>query len=377
MTQLSRHPVPDHRVADGLTHDETHPGSLPLFQGGRTVGCSALVLVVGFSDGIAGSPGLHGRFGIHRPARQCVQHETWPARSTSTTYDPGEILAAPEPRCRWKHGPPRSGGQTLTAPAAPGGHDGAAGPGVHPLPETMRPGPFAVVRLVGALALAHGRLSRLLQANHAPYKAQDGRCGSVKCPRAGKRKRLWSFIRGRRTHSGRTRTIPCGRTRLGAGSDFATDTTIERPHYSGRPNEGTYSNAEPRSRGAGQRGDRRRDQDSAGDFRTRSRPPPRAGGAPRTPPTVTGLRLCRTFGRAVDNSVDTSFPPCRTQVIRPGTGRAELTNPPPGHPESHGNEGRGAQRCRTTKPISAGSGTRWCTSCHRERSHPNNARGCA
>jgi hypothetical protein len=52
----------------------------------------------------------------------------------------------------------------VATPLATGGHDRTAGPGTHAQPEPVRPRPAAVVRLEGALALAHGRISRLLQA---------------------------------------------------------------------------------------------------------------------------------------------------------------------------------------------------------------------
>ena len=58
----------------------------------------------------------------------------------------------------------RSGGQLAATPATTSGHDRAAGPSTHAQPEPVCPRPAAVVRLEGALALAHGRISPLLQA---------------------------------------------------------------------------------------------------------------------------------------------------------------------------------------------------------------------
>ena len=76
-----------------------------------------------------------------------------------------------------------SGREPLAALAAASGEDGAPGPGAHPQPEAVRARPAAVVRLEGALALAHGRLSRSTARDEAGRRsaecALDGTCWSA------------------------------------------------------------------------------------------------------------------------------------------------------------------------------------------------------
>lgn len=100
----------------------------------------------------------------------------------------------------------RSGGQLLTTPAATSGHDRAAGPGAHAQPEPVGLGPLTIVRLIGALALAHGRFSRLLQA-------QNGHSGSVRYPPPARLRsplsRLWPGPAGNACYiSARWHTAP-------------------------------------------------------------------------------------------------------------------------------------------------------------------------
>jgi hypothetical protein len=94
-----------------------------------------------------------------------------PARLATCTTSRGRPLLRPRRTTRAKSsrwvsrdaagstGTAGSSGETHATLDAARCDDGAAGPGPHPQPETMRARPAAVVRLKGALALAHGRLS--------------------------------------------------------------------------------------------------------------------------------------------------------------------------------------------------------------------------
>src|SRR5690242_9223463 len=79
----------------------------------------------------------------------------------------------------------RSGGEPLAALAATGGDDGATGTGAHPQPEPVLARTAAVVRLEGALALAH--FSALLVDNRHAGAAGRHLAGVGQVPVAGAR----------------------------------------------------------------------------------------------------------------------------------------------------------------------------------------------
>ena len=90
-----------------------------------------------------------------------------------------------------------SGREPLAALTAATGEDRAPGPGAHPQPETVRTRAAAVVRLEGALALAHGRLSRSTARNDAGRRialvldvVRDGGAAAMPQPRRSR----WSAV---------------------------------------------------------------------------------------------------------------------------------------------------------------------------------------
>ena len=117
--QSPGHPMPHHRVAHGLADHET---------GFRLVGIDRM------------------------------QHKAATPRSGAAAHDCAELVTAPHTSTGREHVVPPgvSGGEPLAAPAATSGHDGAAGASPHAQPEPVGTRAAAVVRLEGALALAHG-----------------------------------------------------------------------------------------------------------------------------------------------------------------------------------------------------------------------------
>jgi hypothetical protein len=84
-----------------------------------------------------------------------MHNKTGTATASATPDDRGELVPVRQPGLSRQHRARRSGGEPLAALAAPRGNDGATGAGAHPQPEAVRARPTAVVRLEGALALAH------------------------------------------------------------------------------------------------------------------------------------------------------------------------------------------------------------------------------
>ena len=129
MTQPAGDAVADHRVPDGLAHHKTRPGRRLQNVGG------------------------HGRVRGER-----VDDEAAPACPGPATENHAEILTPPQTCGSRQHGAPRSGrsgGQRAAALATAGRQDGPAGAGPHAQAEPVGLRAAAVVRLEGALTLAH------------------------------------------------------------------------------------------------------------------------------------------------------------------------------------------------------------------------------
>ena len=99
------------------------------------------------------------------------------SRAAAATDHQAELLALGQPGGRWKHGL-RSGGQAVATPATTRGHDGATRAGTHAQPEPVLAGASTVVRLEGALALAHGGSPRYFRPVRSQACARPD--GSVK-----------------------------------------------------------------------------------------------------------------------------------------------------------------------------------------------------
>jgi hypothetical protein len=117
----------------------------------------------GAADGLAHDESGARRGGPVRPVQ--MHNKTGTASASATPDDGGELVPVRQPGCSRQHRGRRSGGEPLAALAAAGGDDGATGPRPHPQPEPVRLRAAAVVRLEGALALAHW--SALLVDNRA------------------------------------------------------------------------------------------------------------------------------------------------------------------------------------------------------------------
>lgn len=161
VTQTTSDPVADHRNAHGLADDKTHPGRSRRVPGGCRI---SLSLRLGLTT--HPSPDL--------VRAQDVDHQAGASCPTTTADHQAEILVPGQPGCRGKHGRTRSGRKLRAAPATARGHDGPAGASAHAQPEPVLPGTAAVVRLESALALAHGRISRLLQAPMVAFGPRFG-----------------------------------------------------------------------------------------------------------------------------------------------------------------------------------------------------------
>jgi hypothetical protein len=113
--QSPSHPVPDHGVADGLAHDETHPGRLVSAPGGRRRAC-------------LGSAGRGSRPGLDLGAvHQRVHHQSGAPGSASPTDHQAEVLAAGEPGGRREHGT-RVVRRTVARGPCGAGRPGSRGP---------------------------------------------------------------------------------------------------------------------------------------------------------------------------------------------------------------------------------------------------------
>lgn len=156
MPQAASDPMSDHRIAHGFAHDKTHPGRRCIRR--SPGGCAThLRSRRAPASGVRGVP-PRGARAVR--SGQYVHHEAGPSGPAPPPYHQAVLVASGESGSRGKHAA-RSGSQTGATLTAARGHDGPAGAGVHAHPETMLLRPTAVVRLVSALALAHGRISRL------------------------------------------------------------------------------------------------------------------------------------------------------------------------------------------------------------------------
>ncbi|SEP51955.1 hypothetical protein SAMN04489732_11850 [Amycolatopsis saalfeldensis] len=116
----------DHRVPDGLAHHKTRPDR---------IGC-----------------------GLGRVRGQRVDDEMTPACPGPPAKDDPEVFTPPQTCGNGQHGAPRragSGGQRAAALATASRQDGPARTSPHAQAETVDPGASSVVRLEGALTLAH------------------------------------------------------------------------------------------------------------------------------------------------------------------------------------------------------------------------------
>lgn len=184
-------PVADHRIPDGLAHHKTRPGR---------IGCG------------------HGRVRGQR-----VDDETPPTGPRPPAEDDPEVLTPPQTCGNGQHGVPRragSSGQRAAALATAGRQDGPARTGPHAEAETVDPGASSVVRLEGALTLAHcfscvsavgrrlfGRLYRHVVRSHGSLWCLLPTCGLVTTsddiPGHAKRaRRLRETLRGYAPRSG-------------------------------------------------------------------------------------------------------------------------------------------------------------------------------
>ncbi len=129
MPQPPDHPVPHDRVTHGLAHDETRAGALAV------------------------------------PGEQ-MHDQTAASRADTAPHHGAELVTVSETSVRGKHAAPRrtrrrsrtrtSGGEPVAALTPTGGQNGPPCPRTHPQPEPVGPRASTVVRLEGALALAHG-----------------------------------------------------------------------------------------------------------------------------------------------------------------------------------------------------------------------------
>jgi hypothetical protein len=126
MSQPPGDAVADHRVPDGLAHHKTRPDR---------IGC-----------------------GRGRVRGQRVDDEMTPTCPGPPAKDDPEVLTPPQTCGNGQHGAPRragSGGQSAAALATTSRQDGPARTSPHAEAETVGPRASAVVRLEGALTLAH------------------------------------------------------------------------------------------------------------------------------------------------------------------------------------------------------------------------------
>ena len=301
--------------------------------------------------------------GLGRGTReQQMYHQPGAPGTAATTDHQAELLAPGQPGGRGKHGP-RSGGQTAATPAPARGNDRAARARTHAQPEPVLAGTSTVVRLEGALALAHGGSPRYFRP--VVDRLVLGPDGSVKMSPPAVAVAMSAAPLPRREESARgdrfsrtPRSVPCAKIKRGdiparAAGDCTRLRGRTRPSVTGGIHRRQAAGSPPCEA-----------------FMTLLRCPscdarPRCGsrgsvlatwtagtgGAPGGRPKSPAVPSCTV----VDNSVDT----CPGRPAEPVHHHPALAKPPWPRCGSHGAgnvPARGGERCGVRPSIRAWSG---------------------